>query len=391
MQSRDLLNKLISFPTISRDSNLELIDFIDAYLKDFGFKTNLIFNAEKTKANLYAVIGPNDKPGVMLSGHTDVVPVQGQKWTSDPFVMREEDGNLYGRGSCDMKGFIASVLAVVRSIDASKLATPLHLAFSYDEEIGCIGVRRLIDTLRPLIIKPKFCIVGEPTMMQPVIAHKGKTAARVHCYGVEGHSSLAPQAVNAIYLATELIHKIRSTQQSLADSGAHDHHYDVTHTTLHVGTISGGVALNIVPAYCTFDFEIRNLPADDPLEIIKQLQQACCDITEPYKAKHPDVAMEIEVTNEYPALNTAAESDIVTFIQQLTGANTLGQVPGKIAFGTEGGLFNRELGVQTIVYGPGSITQAHKPDEYLAVDQLDRCDYFLAKLIIALYQPNSGL
>ena len=380
MQSTELLKKLVSFATISRDSNLELISFIEYYLKTQGFTVELVHNQEKTKANLYCVIGPAEKPGVMLSGHTDVVPVEGQNWTSNPFAVRQQDDKLFGRGTCDMKGFIACILSAVGSLDTDKLQTPLHLAFSYDEEIGCIGVRRLLYTLQSATVKPKYCIVSEPTMMQPVIAHKGKTAARAHFHGVEGHSSLAPNFVNAIYLATDFINSIRSIQQNLIEHGSHDNDYDIAHTTLHVGTISGGTALNIVPNYCTLDFEIRNLPDDNPLQIIDLLEEAASKITAPVIAQHPSVKIDIEITNEYPALNTLAESDIVTFIKQLTGANTV----GKIAFGTEGGLFKRDLGVETIVFGPGSIEQAHKPDEYISIDQLERCDGFLSDLIEAL-------
>jgi len=381
MQSRELLDALIKFPTVSRDSNLELMDFIQQYLTTLGIASELIHNEENTKANLYSIIGPADIPGVMLSGHTDVVPVEGQNWTSDPFTMRQNNDLLYGRGSCDMKGFIACVLGMLKSLQHENLKTPLHLAFSYDEEIGCIGVRRLIDKLSHVKVKPKYCIVGEPTMMQPVIAHKGKTAARVHCHGIECHSSLAPQSVNAIYLATEMISAIRMLQKKIVSSDRHDHDYDVSHTTLHVGTISGGTALNIVPNYCTFDFEIRNLPTDDPHQTLSHLQQAAEDIVASVGKQHPDTKIEIEVVNEYPALNTCTESDIIKFIRQLTGSNAL----GKIAFGTEAGLFTRELGVETIVLGPGSIEQAHKPDEYIALQQLDRCDAFLNQLVQALY------
>ena len=380
MTSLELLNKLISYPTVSRDSNLALISFIQEYLQQHGHPSELIYSEDKNKANLYCVIGPADKPGVMLSGHTDVVPVEGQQWSGDPFTMREQNGLLLGRGSCDMKGFIACVLSMVASLDGNQLQTPLHLAFSYDEEIGCIGVRRLIDTLQPVKVKPKYCLVGEPTLMQPVIAHKGKTAARAHCHGIECHSSLAPQSVNAIYLATALINEIQSVQQRYIEQGPHDHDYDVSHTTLHVGTINGGTALNIVPNLCRFDFEIRNLPCDDPAQIISDLKARALENTAPLKKQHPDVKIDIEITNEYPALNTNTESDIVEFVRQLTGANTL----GKIAFGTEGGLFSRDLGVETIVMGPGSIEQAHKPDEYISINQLDRCDTFLKKLVDAL-------
>ena len=383
MQSRELLDTLIRFPTVSRDSNLDLIAFIRDYLAERGHASELVHNEEKTKANLYALIGPADKPGVMLSGHTDVVPVDGQDWSTDPFVMHESNGCLLGRGSCDMKGFIACVLSMIDSLEPDRLVTPLHLAFSYDEEIGCIGVRRLLEKLQLAPIKPRYCIVGEPTMMQPILAHKGKTAARIHCTGVECHSSLAPQSVNAIYLAAELITYIQAMQQRLISTGLHDHDYDVTHTTLHVGRIDGGTALNIVPRHCSFDFEIRHLPDDDPQTLLDEIQQAAAKITQPLRDKHPATNIEIEILNQYPALNTSTDSDIVEFIRQLTGANSF----GKIAFGTEGGLFSRELGVETIVLGPGNIEQAHKPDEYISLSQMQRCDEFLHQLADALCHP----
>ncbi len=384
MRSQELLDTLISYPTVSRDSNLALIDFIQQHLNALGYASELVHNKDKTKANLYAVIGPSEKPGVMLSGHTDVVPVDGQNWSADPFTMREDHLRLYGRGTCDMKGFIACTLAMVETLEPKKLVTPLHLAFSYDEEIGCIGVRRLLEKLQHNKVQPRYCIVGEPTLMQPIIAHKGKTAARVHCHGVECHSSLAPQSVNAIYLACELINKIQLMQKDIIDNGAHDTDYDISHTTLHVGTISGGTALNIVPNYCTFDFEIRNLPIDDPQAILNTIQSAAHDITSALTKTHPSVKIEIELRNEYPALDTGTSSDIVEFIKQLTGANAF----SKVAFGTEGGLICRELGVETIVLGPGSIEQAHKPDEYIAIDQLSRCDVFLQRLKEAMYSQS---
>ena len=384
MQSRELLEKLISFATVSRDSNLELIDFIQRYLSDLGITSKLTHNDEKTKANLYAVIGPADVPGVMLSGHTDVVPVDGQNWSTDPFIAHEQGNLIYGRGSCDMKGFIACVLSMLPDIDNTKMVTPLHLAFSYDEEIGCIGVRRLIDKMRLVKTRPRYCIVGEPTMMQPVVAHKGKTAATAQCYGIECHSSLAPQSVNAIYLATELISKMQSIEQQLIDHGTTDADYEVPHTTIHVGVINGGTALNIVPNYCRFEFEIRNLPADDPAQIIAEIEKQARDIVIPLQVEHPDANISIELNNEYPALNTLTDADVVEFVRQLTGANTV----GKIAFGTEAGLFTRELGIETVVMGPGDIQQAHKPDEYIAINQLQRCDSFLQRLTQALYQPH---
>lgn len=380
MRSSDLLKRLVAFPTVSRDSNLDLIDFIAGYLANLGIESQLIHSEEGNKANLYAVIGPSDVPGIMLSGHTDVVPVDGQSWTSDPFILRSEDGLLYGRGSADMKGFIACVLAMLAKLDPASLVTPIHLAFSYDEEIGCIGVRRLLDILKDTPVKPRFCIVGEPTLMEPVIAHKGKTALRVDCVGSECHSSLAPNGLNAIYLACEMITAIQQIQNTLINDGKHDHHYDVSYTTLQVGLIEGGTALNIVPNHCQFVFEIRNLPDDDPVEIIQSLRERAEKIVQPFSASFPQASIDLEIYNSYPALNTPTDSDIVKFVTNLTGANRL----GKTAFGTEAGLFTDELGIQTIVMGPGSIEQAHKPDEYIADNELDRCDAFLEKLILAL-------
>ncbi len=380
MQINELLAKLVSFPTISSDSNLALINFIAQYLKTLGIESQLIHNEEKTKANLYAVVGPKDKPGIMLSGHTDVVPVAGQDWTADPFILRDQNDLLIGRGSADMKGFIACVLSMLGTIDQQKLITPIHLAFSYDEEIGCIGVRRLLDMLQDAPVKPKYCIVGEPTLMKPIIAHKGKTAVRVNCTGSECHSSLAPDGLNAIHLATDMIAAIRELQQQLINTGHHDHDYDISHTTLHVGVINGGTALNIVPNQCQFAFEIRNLPEDSPTNLIESLRKKADEITAPWLDKFPAATINLDIYNTYPALNTPEESDIVKLITDLTGANRT----GKIAFGTEGGLFTEQLQIQTIVMGPGSIEQAHKPDEYISKEELDRCDAFLLKLVDAL-------
>lgn len=381
MQSTELLKKLVGFPTVSRDSNLQLINFIAEYLSKLGIKSELVHNEDHTKANLYAVIGPQNKPGIMLSGHTDVVPTEGQNWSTDPFILREQDNRLYGRGSADMKGFIACVLSMLGNIEASKLQTPIHLAFSYDEEIGCIGVRRLLSMLKDVPVKPRYCIVGEPTLMQPIVAHKGKTAIKVNCVGSECHSSLAPDGLNAIYLATDMIGCIRKLQQQLIDSGHHDHDYDISHTTLHVGVINGGTALNIVPNHCQFVFEIRNLPEDSPTQLIDQLNEDAAGIAGRWQSKFPEANINLDVYNSYPALSTAVDSDIVRLITDLTGANRF----GKIAFGTEGGLFTEQLGIETIVMGPGSIEQAHKPDEFIAIAELNRCDEFLNRLVSALH------
>ena len=379
-KSTELLSRLIAFPTVSRDSNLDLIGFIETYLSGLGVKSRLIHNVENTKANLYATIGPADLPGVMLSGHTDVVPVEGQDWTSDPFALKQVGGRLFGRGTADMKGFIACVLALVERLDHDRLETPLHLAFSYDEEIGCVGVRRLIDIMESAPVRPRFCIIGEPTSMQLVVAHKGKTAGRVACVGRECHSSLAPEGLNAIYLAQDMISAFRTLQHTIIQTGAHDDAYDVAYTTLHVGVIAGGTALNIVPNHCHFDFEIRHLPQDSAVDILEKLEEEAARIVAPHRTQFPDASIKLSVVNSYPALDTSPESDVVRFVESLTGANTT----AKITFGTEGGLFSQRLGIETVVLGPGNIVQAHKPDEFIAIDQLEQCNAFLDRLSTAL-------
>ncbi len=377
MQTLELLDRLIAFPTVSRNSNLELIHFIQEHLDGHGVSSELIHDEEGGKANLHAVIGPEDVPGVMLSGHTDVVPVDGQNWSSDPFVMREEDGRHYGRGTADMKGFIASVLAAVPAMTARTLARPIHLAFSYDEEIGCIGVRRMTDVLADAPVKPAFCIIGEPTEMQVAIGHKGKTDAVCTCHGVESHSALAPKGLNAIYLASEMIAAIRDLQAHVMETGARDDHYAVPYTTLHVGVIDGGTALNIVPNACKFRFEIRNLLEDDPMALMAELEAKAAEIAGTYQDRFPTAKIDIAISNEYPGLNTAPDAEIVTFVKALTGAND----HLKVAFGTEGGLFRERLGLPTVVCGPGSMDQGHKPDEFIAASQLAKCDGFLSRLL----------
>ncbi|MGI9316317.1 MAG: acetylornithine deacetylase [bacterium] len=372
-----ILEKLISFATVSRDSNHELIDYVQGYLESLGIESQLIFNDEKTKANLHARFGPEDVPGVMLSGHTDVVPVDGQDWNFNPFSMVEQNGNLYGRGTTDMKGFIASVLALLPAARDRRLSHPIHLALSYDEEIGCVGVRRMIDMLETAPRRPAFCIVGEPTEMQVAIAHKGKTAAVCHCRGVEAHSALTDRGLNAIYLATEMIQGIRGMQETLKLDGEHDHHYNVPYTTLHVGTIEGGTALNIIPKECSFKFEVRNLHRDDPNEILSRIQNMAEQIVSEYREDFPDAEIRVEVFNQYPALDTSPEEDVVKLVQGFIDSDDF----IKLAFGTEGGLFQGQLGIPTVVCGPGSMDQGHKPDEFVAREQLKQCDQFLMKLL----------
>ena len=268
--SIDYLHRLVAFPTVSRDSNLDLIAYARSELEAAGARCRLVESEDKRKANLFATLGPEDRAGVVLSGHTDVVPTEGQAWSSDPFRIRTAGGRLFGRGSADMKGFIASALRLFRLAERVPLGVPLHLALSYDEEVGCLGVRRLIAVMRDMPVRPRFCIVGEPTSLTVVTAHKGKVGRRVHCKGLEAHSSLAPLAVNAIHLACDLIGEIRRIQADIAATSRDDGDYEVPYTTLHAGNIAGGEVINIVPNACRFDYEIRYIPEDDPHAIVKQ-------------------------------------------------------------------------------------------------------------------------
>ncbi|HVW55457.1 MAG TPA: acetylornithine deacetylase [Rhizobiaceae bacterium] len=384
MDSIRILERLIAFPTVSRDSNRDLIGYAAELLQAHGVASRIIESEDGKKANLFATVGPADTPGVMLSGHTDVVPIDGQDWTVPPFEMTERAGRLYGRGAADMKGFVATALSAMVKAAGMALKTPLHLALSYDEEIGCIGVRSLVEMLRGAPQKPLLCIVGEPTEMQVATGHKGKIGARAFCRGREGHSALAPLALNAIHLGCDFITALRREQERLASEGPRDPDYDIPYTTVHVGKINAGVALNIVPNHCQVDFEIRNIAADDAEKILDRLRGEAARIAAAAQAIAPEAAIDIEIFNTYPGLDTPPDSQAVAFVKSLTGAN--GTM--KVAFGTEGGLFSRDLGTPTVVCGPGSMAQGHKPDEFVSVEQLRRCDDMLAKLLQRLAESR---
>ena len=377
MQTADILARLIGFDTTSSKPNRALMDWVQDLLGGAGIAAQIIPDASGGKANLYATIGPQDRPGVMLSGHTDVVPVDGQVWTRPPFVLTEAEGRYYGRGTTDMKGFVASALAAALMAARRPLATPLHLALSYDEEVGCLGVVSLIDMLAHAPHLPAMCIVGEPTGMQVATGHKGKIALRATCTGREGHSALAPMALNALHLGADFLGAVRRLQDEVAESGLQDGDYDVPYTTLHVGKMQGGVQVNIVPNSCTLDFEIRNLAGDDPQALIDRLQVEADRITAPLKAAFPEAAISIDRLWDYPGLGTPSSAPVVQFVKSLTGAN--GTM--KVAFGTEGGLFSTRLGIPTVICGPGSMAQGHKPDEWVSVGQITRCDAMLAALL----------
>jgi acetylornithine deacetylase len=375
--SLDLISKLIAFDTTSRNSNLELIDFVREHLAAHGVESRLVPNAEGSKANLYATLGPRDRPGIALSGHTDVVPVDGQAWASDPWTVVQRNGRLHGRGACDMKGFLGIVLAAVPEFLARGLHTPIHLAFSYDEEIGCVGVRRLLDLLRDMPVKPRACIIGEPTEMKVTVGHKGKKSVRCHVRGLEAHSSLAPRAVNAVEMAAEVVVKLRAMATRCVAEGPFDDDYDVPHTTVHTGIIHGGTALNIVPKDCHFDFEFRYLPGQDVEAMLEEVRRFAEDRLQPGMHRiSAETGFSWTEISAFPGLATPVDSEVVELAKALSGGNST----IKVAFGTEGGLFH-EAGIPAIICGPGSIDQAHKPDEFVTLEQLTLCEAFMRRLM----------
>ncbi|MBB5507742.1 acetylornithine deacetylase [Paraburkholderia atlantica] len=376
LSSRALLERLIGFATVSRDSNLELIGFVQQYLGDLGVQSELFHNDDRTKANLFATIGPRDRGGIVLSGHTDVVPVDGQAWTVDPFRLSEKEGRLYGRGTADMKGYIASVLAAAPAFLRMKLEVPVHLAFSYDEEVGCLGVRPMLAELEKRAHKPRMCLIGEPTELKPVLGHKSKLAMRCHVKGAACHSAYAPQGVNAIQYAARLINRLEQIGDQLAQPEHHDARFDPPFSTVQTGVINGGRALNIVPAECEFDFEVRGVPGFDPSSVVDQLQTfAAAELLPKMRAVQPDTDVRVQMLNAYPGLATSPDSDAARLLAMLSGSKEFETV----AFGTEGGLFT-QAGIPTVVCGPGSMDQGHKPDEFITVEQLNRCDAMFARL-----------
>ena len=377
MNSYQILEKLISFNTISSNSNLELMSFCENLLKDIGDKISIIKNHQENKCNLFATIGSSNKPGIILSGHTDVVPIEGQSWVTNPFKLIEKNNRLYGRGTADMKSFVACALHAAIKGSEMNLQTPLHLAFSYDEEIGCVGVRSMIDMLKTLPLKPLFCIVGEPTSMQIASGHKGKVNVSVSFKGKEAHSALSPNGLNAIYLATTLINEIQAIQSKIKSNSNHDEDFEVPYTTLQVGKIEGGVAVNIVPSSSSFLFEIRNLSEDNPNVILNEIEKIAKDLVKKNIDKFPDTSIKIKISNQYPSLNTSKNSNVINFLKSLTGINNI----RKVSFGTEGGLFSNELNLETAICGPGSMEQGHKPDEYIEKEQISLCDNMLNNLL----------
>jgi len=382
--SIDMIARLIGFDTTSRNSNLELMAFVGDYLKDLGIESELVHNDEGTKANLYATLGPADKPGIALSGHTDVVPVDGQDWHSEPFQIIEKNGRLYGRGTSDMKSFIGVCLALAPEFLAREINTPLHFAFSYDEEIGCLGVRSLIDALAQRAVKPSAVIIGEPTQMKVVRAHKGKLSYRCKVSGFEAHSSLSHIGVNAVEAAAEAVSYLKSMARRHRDQGPFDSELVPPYTTVHTGTIHGGTALNIVPKACSFEFEFWHLPEDDPHALLDELRDHVAQHIEPeMHSTVPGTGFSFEPMSHIPGLSTDEDAEVVQLAKALTGQNTT----AKVAFGTEAGLFQAG-GMPAVVCGPGSIDQAHKPDEFIELDQINQCEVFLRRLFERCWQAG---
>ncbi|HKR20598.1 MAG TPA: acetylornithine deacetylase [Stellaceae bacterium] len=371
-----MVHKLVGFDTTSRESNLALIEFARDWLDGFGIKSELVLDASRRKANLFATIGPEDKPGILLSGHSDVVPVDGQDWHSEPFKATEKDDRLYARGSSDMKSFIAVALALVPDFIAAKLKTPIHLGITYDEEVGCLGVRPLIAALAKRQVKPRLCIIGEPTMMQPVIANKGKHSYACRVRGRESHSALAHVGVNAVETAAEIVAHLKAMARRRRQDGPFDDGFMPPYSTIHVGTIQGGTALNIVPRDCRFEFEIRDLPGDDADAVRAEIERFAQSLLPEMRAVSGDTAIEFDTLNVTPPLSTAPDSEIVQLAQALSGANAI----GKVSYTTEGGLYQRG-GIPTVICGPGSIEQAHRPDEFIALDQVKQCEAFMQRLL----------
>ncbi len=380
MDTLSWLCQLISFDTTSRQSNLALINYVADYLESRKLSPWLAQNVAGDKANLFVTIPATDgriSGGLIFSGHTDVVPVDGQNWLSDPFVADVRDSCVYGRGSSDMKGFIASVLAAVPAMQTARLKAPLHIALSFDEEVGCLGAPVMLAELERRGLQPESCIVGEPTSMQMVVAHKGIHTFCCEIQGKNAHSSLTPDGVNAIEYAARLIVFINQLAQQLQQRADLDHAFDVPFATVSTGLIRGGTAINIVPDYCAFEFDYRNLPHMTVDELIEPIRQYISTQLLPAMRKvAPEAAIKLNHVVNVPPLNDANNHYLHKLIAGLVDV----EQQAKVAYATEGGQFQNS-GINTVVCGPGSITVAHKANEYIELEQLSRCDVFLRKLI----------
>ncbi|SAK58115.1 acetylornithine deacetylase [Caballeronia arationis] len=384
------VKRLVSFDTVSRNPNLGLIETVRDELRAAGIESTLTVDERGQWANLFATVPAHDgetNGGIVLSGHTDVVPVDGQDWSSDPFKPEVRDGLLYGRGTCDMKGFIGTALALLPKMQSTKLAKPIHFALSYDEEIGCAGAPLMISDLQKRGVRPDGCIVGEPTSMRPIIAHKGINTYNCCVRGFAAHSSLTTQGLNAIEYAARLICFIRDVADEFRAKGPFDELYDVPFTTAQTSTIKGGNAINTVPAECSFQFEFRNLPTMDPESVYRRIEAYARESLLPKMQKeHANAAIEFSKIASAPGLDASEQAAIT----QLVRALTENQDKRKVAYGTEAGLFAL-AGVPSIVCGPGNIEQAHKANEYVSLEQLAACEAFIGKFIHSMSVDAQGV
>jgi len=384
-----MIERLIRFNTVSRDSNLGLIEWARDYLAGLGASTRLTHDATGKKANLFATLGDSQKPGLILSGHTDVVPVDGQDWNTDPFIATEQDGKLYARGSADMKGFIGIILAqapkFLAALNENRLDAPLHYALSYDEEVGCLGVRGLIRDLEENGIRPAGCVVGEPTSMQPIIAHKGTHRFRCSVHGREAHSSYVTYGVNAIEYAARLVVFIRQIADRLAQIERRDYGFNVPYTTLSTGLIHGGIAANVVPKDCSFQFDMRTLPQASADALYQEIRAYAEELAREMRAVDEQSGIDLQWLTQTAGLAASESDPIVQWAMQLSNNSTV----GKVSYGTEAGLFQK-MGVPTVICGPGDIAEAHRPNEFVTLDQLAQCERFMERILETGYASNAA-
>ncbi len=379
MTVEQILSKLISFPVLGGESNLTIIHWIKEYIEGFGVATTLVPNKENTKASLHCRIGPAVNGGVILSGHTDVVPVKGQKWETDPFILTDKgDGKLYGRGSCDMKGFVACCLAVLPELTKANLKTPIYFAFSYDEEIGCLAAPELIAHLQNHYTEaPQYAIIGEPSLMQPIIGHKGISLFKTTVTGSAGHSSGILKEVSAIHEAARLIIWLEDKMKSLVLKNS-DNRFTPPHSSIHIGKINGGIAPNVIADKTTFEWDARVIPQDSLSEIVQDFEEHCKTQKKELQSIFPE--FDIKTTPFHPpvpALDTKETAEIVQLLKKINTNTHLGTV----AYAAEAGQFS-EAGIQSIICGPGSIDQAHRANEFVDKEQLNTCIEMLKKLIL---------
>lgn len=379
MTVENILEKLVSFPVLGGDSNLNIIHWIEAYITSYGIHTNLLYNEEGNKASLHCRIGPEVDGGVILSGHTDVVPVEGQDWSTDPFVLTDKgDGKLYGRGSCDMKGFIACCLAVLPDMVNADLKKPIYFAFSYDEEIGCLAGPELARAFNEYYQEtPIYAIIGEPSLMEPIVGQKGIYILETYVNGSAGHSSRIKQEVSAIHESMRLILWLENRMNQFIENQRFDERFQPPHSTIHVGMMNGGIAPNVIADKAHFYWDLRTIPMDDVNMVIEEFESYCREQEKMLREVFPDFSIKtVENHPPVPHLDTRSDAEVVNFIQRICGNSKLNTV----AYASEVGQFANE-GFQSVICGPGSIAQAHRPDEFIERSQLEKGTEMLKKLI----------